>query len=329
MYNVSPYIVECLDSVKEQAYKGPIECIIVDDCSTDDSLQIVKDFVSNYSGIIEFKIIERELNCGISAVRNVGLEMAKGDYVYFLDSDDYLTKDSIDSVVSTLESYRNVDLVYSEYSIIEEGKIVEEFHLNKDLSYINGNDLHSMDMYRDGNIVVSAWNKLVRREWLIVNNLFFDEGRWGEDVMWTFRTICVKPSVAYNHSTSYIYRRRKGSIMRNLQEKAKYMKMVDSLALNYIDMVKIYIEDNVDCQSLINHIFWCKAELLRMVIKNGVTYMELKDLFMKFNSAKLFPLMSMPRKYCLLEMAHRIAPRILTLILLISFKHKWLNKVMG
>ena len=86
VYNVDSYIETCLQSVFNQTYQN-IEVIIVDDCGTDHSMEIVEKVVSTYKGTFSIKILHHNLNSGLSAARNTGIKNATGEYIYFLDSD--------------------------------------------------------------------------------------------------------------------------------------------------------------------------------------------------------------------------------------------------
>ena len=97
VYNVSQYIVKCLDSIYGQTYNN-IELILVDDCGSDDSMTIVHDYLASHVSI-DAHIISHKKNRGLSAARNSGMEKASGEYVYFLDSDDYITLDCIEALV--------------------------------------------------------------------------------------------------------------------------------------------------------------------------------------------------------------------------------------
>ena len=95
VYNVELYVEECLQSVANQTMTEGIECIIVDDRGQDNSAAIAKQYIDSYKGDIRFTFIQREKNGGLSAARNTGIEAATGEYVYFLDSDDYLVPSEI------------------------------------------------------------------------------------------------------------------------------------------------------------------------------------------------------------------------------------------
>lgn len=99
VYNVKEYINRCLESVVIQTAKESIECIIVDDCGTDGSITVVEDFIMRYKGDIQFRIIHHDHNRGLAAARNTAVAAAKGDFVFHLDSDDWLEPDAIELLV--------------------------------------------------------------------------------------------------------------------------------------------------------------------------------------------------------------------------------------
>ena len=88
VYNVEPYVAACVRSVMRQTYEGKIECIFVDDCGTDKSIDVVEKLIAEYSGPIAFKIIHATHNQGPSVARNIGMDAATCEYLYFLDGDD-------------------------------------------------------------------------------------------------------------------------------------------------------------------------------------------------------------------------------------------------
>ncbi len=83
IYNVAPYISDCLHSVMNQTYQGEIECLLIDDCGLDNSMEVAENVLSNYHGKIKFRIYHHEYNRGLSAARNTGIEHATGEYIYF------------------------------------------------------------------------------------------------------------------------------------------------------------------------------------------------------------------------------------------------------
>lgn len=207
-YNVAPYICTCLKSVASQTYRGPMECLIVDDCGQDNSIQLAEDFIASYRGKINFKIIHHTTNRGLSAARNTGLEYATGDYVYFLDSDDWITPTCIRSLVEPLkeESY---DFVIGNYNATKPLTYIKKFRL-KDGTVLRNKSILSNFISR--NWYVPAWNKLIKRDFLQENDLFFQEGIVYEDVPWSFRLALAAKSMRVVDSICYIYNIREGSI---------------------------------------------------------------------------------------------------------------------
>jgi glycosyltransferase involved in cell wall biosynthesis len=98
-YNAEKYIHRCFDSIVNQTYAN-IECIFIDDCSPDHCYAILQTRIAEYAGKIDFQIIRHAQNKGVSAARNTGTLAAKGDYVYYLDSDDEITRDCIETLVN-------------------------------------------------------------------------------------------------------------------------------------------------------------------------------------------------------------------------------------
>ena len=114
VYNVEPYIEECLQSVMRQTYLGMMECILVDDCGTDNSMGIAEQLIEAYNGPIDFKVLHHEHNRGVSAARNTGIDAACGEYIFFLDSDDWISDDCIERLTQPLE-FEKYDFVVGHY----------------------------------------------------------------------------------------------------------------------------------------------------------------------------------------------------------------------
>lgn len=127
MYNSSKHIEECLESVINQTYKN-IEIIIVDDASSDNGLKLVKRIKDN-----RIKIIESKENVGAAIARNKGIELASGDYICFLDSDDYWVLDKLEKQLEFIEN-NNYTFIYSNYEYLKNGKR-KKANVPKSLTY--------------------------------------------------------------------------------------------------------------------------------------------------------------------------------------------------
>ena len=116
VYNVEKYVAECLNSVISQTYDhSKIECIIVNDCTTDDSMDIVYEIIKKYDGCMSFIICRHEHNEGLSAARNTGIELAKGNYIFFIDSDDYIYPNSLELLLNASKIYGYSDMVVGNF----------------------------------------------------------------------------------------------------------------------------------------------------------------------------------------------------------------------
>ena len=110
VFRISGYIQRCIESVINQTYKD-IECIIVDDGTQDDSIEKCEKLIKEYKGPIIFKIIHHEVNRGLSAARNTGTDAATGKYLYYLDSDDYISSNCIEKLVSYAIEDESIEMV--------------------------------------------------------------------------------------------------------------------------------------------------------------------------------------------------------------------------
>lgn len=216
VYNVSNYIERCLESVISQGMSD-IECILVDDCGQDDSVEKVLGFINRYKGTdILFKILHHERNRGLSAARNTGVEHASGDYVLFLDSDDQLASGALSNLYRLVIKYGDVDIVQGIYS--RNGIDIAK-HYFKD-EYYEGNA--AQDAYLYNEICLTAWNKLVKLS--LAKQTLFIEGIINEDNPWNFllfkklRRLCVCKEI------TYIYNITPNSIMSSTSYKERSIK---------------------------------------------------------------------------------------------------------
>ena len=196
IYNVAKYVEKCIQSVFNQTYSN-IEIIIVDDCGTDNSMEIIYNIISNYDRN-KYLIKHHHKNLGISAARNTGINTATGDYIYFLDSDDYIYPYCIESFVSILQDFPNVDMIIGS----------SNFHpLRNNLStfYHNHCVIKGL-LLKDELLPVSAWNKFINKTFIINHKLFFYENIVYEDVLYNWDIAKHINSIAFNKTETYYYR---------------------------------------------------------------------------------------------------------------------------
>lgn len=234
VYNVEEYIKECFDSISTQTYKGEIECIFVDDCGQDNSVTMLEKLIKDYQGLIKFRIIHHDHNKGLSGARNTGILHATGDYLYFIDSDDTITPDCIEKLAGLLEQYPGVDIVQgstkSSWKWLQlAGKRFPEFSDN--FKWIR------KTMLKRFAIPMTAWNKLVRKDMIINNRLYFEEGLIHEDELWNFMLAKYVHSIAFCSDITYIYRENPNGITGKSKERnyAPLLNlMIDRISNPYI-----------------------------------------------------------------------------------------------
>lgn len=218
VFNVELYISDCLQSVMRQTYQGPVECILVDDCGTDGSMAIVEQLIADYRGPIRFKILHHEHNRGLSAARNTGTDIATGDYVYYLDSDDYISNECLEVLSQPLRE-RDYDVVLGNLEMFGNPKDI--VFLPKETGAIIGNENVFKEIYVNRMIYVMAWNKLVKRSLFQKKDLTFLEGQLHEDELWTYKLAISAESMFVQHKTTYYYRIRENGIMASFGKNAK------------------------------------------------------------------------------------------------------------
>lgn len=216
VYNVAPYIGDCIRSVMRQTWQGPLECIFVDDCGTDQSMVIVDSMIEEYHGKIAFKTVRHEENRGLSAARNTGMEAATGDYVYFLDSDDEMTPDCLEALAAPMTAPEPVE-GFVDFTIgecrIEGGTLPGVALKLKDGAVLQGPEI--LNAYRQEAWYMMSVNKLYRLDYLKENGLRFHEGIIFEDELWSFQIACTARKMAVVGRETYIYKLREGSITVN------------------------------------------------------------------------------------------------------------------
>ncbi|WP_297973702.1 glycosyltransferase family 2 protein [uncultured Bacteroides sp.] len=210
VYNVSDYIKECIESVVIQ--HGNIECIIVNDCTQDDSIFILREYLKNYSGNVDFKIVEHSMNRGLSTARNTGINTATGDYLFFLDSDDRLAEGAIEKMVSYLQSDEPPYCVIGDYATFGVCSLTLPKN-NISINSLSNND-EVLNSYLQCQWFPMAWNKLILRDFVLEHTLYFKEGMLHEDELWSYQLALKLPSLQFCHELTYLYRIRDNSITK-------------------------------------------------------------------------------------------------------------------
>lgn len=219
VYNVEKYIERCLRSVISQTYKGPMECIVVDDCGNDQSVEIARRVIEEYEGDIEFRIVSHEKNKGLSGARNTGTRIATGDYVYYIDSDDEITADCIELLSNEALKHEGVDAVQGATVTLPDDDEFYSVKRYEGVEYIDDNGWIRREFMRINDCLpVNAWNKLIRRAFIVDNRLYFREGIIHEDQHWMYFATKKMVDIAFVQQVTYRHYRNGESIMKSSGE---------------------------------------------------------------------------------------------------------------
>lgn len=218
LYNVEQYVITSLKSAFNQSYED-IEYILVDDCSTDNTMKVVTDYIKENAICKNIQIIHHEKNSGLSVARNTGLSKATGDYVFFMDSDDEITPNCIEKHYNAIIN-TNADFTVANVELKGKKKSVHIKPISKDVIYQQPSESYFSQMWS-----VSAWNKLYRKEFLVRYGLTFQAGLLFEDILWSYFVAKSASRLALVESATYKYVVRSNSITTQKNKSKK----IDSL----------------------------------------------------------------------------------------------------
>lgn len=216
IYKVESYLHQCIDSVLNQTYRN-IEVILVDDGSPDKSPAICDEYAQKDNRVV---VIHKE-NGGLSDARNEGLKKATGDYMIFLDSDDYYKYDDfLEKIVEATDEGKK-DAVFFQRTVFYEGSDRPNDNyppFNLEWNRLDASSL-LLELAKNDLMDASACMKATKRTILQNNELYFKKGIYSEDIEWFSRYIMFINSIALVDKPDYYYRKREGSITSRLTEK--------------------------------------------------------------------------------------------------------------
>ena len=213
LFKCEEFLEKCLLSVVNQTYKN-LEVTLIDDKTPDNSVQIAEDFIQKHN-LQNWKIYHLEENSGLSVVRNKGIDTAQGKYLFFLDSDDVITPDCIETLVEIAErTQAEMTISQLECEELETGKKSILIKINSDKDVIEGND-NILREFSKGNLVTYAVNKLFIVDYLRQNKLYFVKGLFAQDELWTFHLVLKMNKIALHKGITYTYFLHAKSVIHN------------------------------------------------------------------------------------------------------------------
>ena len=201
VYNVAPYLHRCLDSLAAQT-RSIDELIVVDDGSTDDCPRILADYASR---LPQMRVIRQE-NRGLSAARNVGLANASGEYLAFVDSDDFIAPEMYERLLALAQNDQ-LDMTLCNANYHYEGRNPDRpVYTDAQPTPILTGQEWMRDRLARGRLMHMVWMHLYRRDFLVRNRMSFVQGLIHEDVLWTTEVLLAAKRVRYDATPYYQYR---------------------------------------------------------------------------------------------------------------------------
>lgn len=232
-YNAENFLDVCVNSVLLQTYEN-WECILVNDGSKDQTLDLIRKFESED---VRFRFFTQE-NLGLSATRNKGIDNAKGEFLFFLDSDDALSKDAIDLLVS---SFQNNDVitgitVASTFSDNQVTKISQLQHPKEGAIEFENTSFEILRRTMESGLTPVAQNRLYRKDFINYNNIRFKSGILHEDELWFFEVMLLARNVKFINNETYFYRiDNQDSITKNVGDRnlESYIQVMEEIVEKY------------------------------------------------------------------------------------------------
>ena len=257
VYCVQSYIRQCIDSVLSQTYKN-LEILCIDDCGSDASISILRMVAKDDKRV---KIIRHSNNLGLGEARNTGIKLASGDYLFFLDSDDWIRQEAIEKLVDAANRY-HADIIIGSGQAFTDEKCLEVVARNINRSLFKSFSVDCLIDLQNFQIMISelpcvAWGKLFKKEFVIKNRLRFIGNKiYHEDNGFHVKCMACMPRVTALPFPGYQYRIRSSSIMdfgrqRN-ENMQKHMRISIQDALDYFDISNI---DQKYCRA-VKDVYW-------------------------------------------------------------------------
>lgn len=285
MFNAESYLARCLNSIFDQNLsQEEYELIIINDGSTDNSLFIAKNFKSNYSNL---KVCTTKNN-GLSVARNLGIEMAQGKYIFFVDSDDYITTNSLHVLIEAALD-NNLDILSFKFLRTKSSNlnISNELNLEENLEIMDGESYLINNMYYRESV---CWY-LIKKDFLIKTKLKFIIGRFLQDTIFTAEVFIKAKRVAFIPLEVYRYVINPNSVWTN-KELIHTRKKIDDfifITIKYNDLL-----NNLDNQKLKKRLEFYRDQMtlniLKRILESDLKFPEIKNKIKSLEVENIYPI---------------------------------------
>ena len=270
MYNAAEFIGECLDSLLAQTFQN-FEVIVVDDCSTDNSVEIVEEYAPKFNGRLRLEKTEKNSNTSGNVPRNIGVRLAQGDYIQFLDADDMILTNALETLYKAAIFY-DADVVYTasfyhlnapnDISLQRDGAYDKTRRANTSLNPRLNDNLNLLLFENGEGNFHNCWTKFVRREFLAENKIVFPRLSQAGDFIWVIEVYCHTKSLLRITTLLYLHRTYKNNstsqMIRPPQE--KYLQEFSS----FVEFAKRLYELERENKVLANNSLYCLAALKKL-----------------------------------------------------------------
>ena len=283
VFNSVAYLQRSLMSALNQTFTS-IEFLIVDDCSTDSSMELVVQLKKNHHRGDDIHILYQSERSGVSAARNRIIDEAQGEFLYFMDSDDVISENAIEILMRSIRSY-DAEIAFGSYEKIDVSgqKNVYQYPL---LQLLKSDELASFAYRKYAGLQASACNYLIRTSLLWENNHRFIETNYWEDLVFTFDLVTLVSKAVLLPDITYSYLCREGSLshyqQRDIITKSEIMQNVR--AIDYLKKTssvlynKVYFPNR--CYNIVMSDFYIACNILkrRKTIQPQISNREIRDI---------------------------------------------------
>jgi glycosyltransferase involved in cell wall biosynthesis len=244
IYNIERYLAKCIDSIRAQSYER-IEILLVDDESPDNCPKLCDDYAALDNRI---QVIHKT-NGGLSDARNSGLHQAKGEYVVFIDGDDYVHRDYIQTLLQEIITQK-ADISVCNYYRVYEGNVRKIANHADSMTYSNIEAMRDVFTYPSV-CEVMTWNKMFKKSLFTENMILFPVGKIHEDNYTTYKLFYFSKKVTYINTPLYYYIQRSGSIMNSgFNRKRLDIIEASNQASEWVNLHKLPLIDEVSAYQL-------------------------------------------------------------------------------
>lgn len=283
IYNVEEYLEACLESVVKQTYNH-LEILCIDDCSNDRSLEILKKYAKKDERIVVLKNSE---NCGQAHTRNVGITHASGEYVLFVDADDVICEDLVESCINVCDG---CDMVCFDYRQVKEREIYPRQYAYRvaEGSYVG--ESFFIESVNRQSIIFAPWSRMYLKRFLSENHISFYNGIIYEDVIFSFHCYLNAENVYSLNRKLYEYRVHSNSTMtKRIAE-----KNIESYVICICELTRLYLQSSFNqgisyavekyiqkvCREYISILHkWGDRKLEPLLLKDKIAYLKLYQIF--------------------------------------------------